>query len=197
MLPQNNPDRIGVVFDDHRLVANAGLLLPATLVVSQIKACAERGDRVGEISAAFRISHQSVAKIITGRSHPKVRAARTVPSLLKLAAAVDDAKRETERLEDLDRKRRAQAAAVELAAALKADPDVQATQGRLKEMERRVKLAIGPDEEAAIKVEWPIAQQAYTDAYERVKATVTVTPTPGSAAPERPAEQPNASSGRL
>ena len=28
MLPQNNPDRIGVVFDDHRLVANAGLLLP-------------------------------------------------------------------------------------------------------------------------------------------------------------------------
>ena len=31
MLPQNNPDRIGVVFDDHRLVANAGLLLPTTL----------------------------------------------------------------------------------------------------------------------------------------------------------------------
>ena len=31
MLPQNNPDRIRVVFFDHRLVANAGLLLPATL----------------------------------------------------------------------------------------------------------------------------------------------------------------------
>ena len=31
MLPQNNPDRIHIVFDDHRLVANAGLLLPATL----------------------------------------------------------------------------------------------------------------------------------------------------------------------
>ena len=31
MLPQNNPDRIRIVFDDHRLVANAGLLLPATL----------------------------------------------------------------------------------------------------------------------------------------------------------------------
>ena len=31
MLPQNNPDRIRVVFDDHRLVANAGLLLPTTL----------------------------------------------------------------------------------------------------------------------------------------------------------------------
>ena len=31
MLPQNNPDRIRMVFDDHRLVANACLLLPATL----------------------------------------------------------------------------------------------------------------------------------------------------------------------
>ena len=31
MLPQNNPDRIRIVFDDHRLVANAGLLLPVTL----------------------------------------------------------------------------------------------------------------------------------------------------------------------
>ena len=31
MLPQNNPDRVRIVFDDHRLVANAGLLLPATL----------------------------------------------------------------------------------------------------------------------------------------------------------------------
>ena len=31
MLPQNNPDRIRIIFDDHRLVANAGLLLPATL----------------------------------------------------------------------------------------------------------------------------------------------------------------------
>ena len=27
MLPHNNPDRIRIVFDDHRLVANAGLLL--------------------------------------------------------------------------------------------------------------------------------------------------------------------------
>ena len=31
MRPQNNPDRIRIVFDGHRLVANAGLLLPATL----------------------------------------------------------------------------------------------------------------------------------------------------------------------
>ena len=31
MLPPEPPDRIYVAFDDHRLVANAGLLLPVTL----------------------------------------------------------------------------------------------------------------------------------------------------------------------
>ena len=31
MLPRNHPDRIRVAFDDRRLVANAGLLLPVTL----------------------------------------------------------------------------------------------------------------------------------------------------------------------
>ena len=31
MLPRNHPDRIRIAFDDHRLVANAGLLLPSTL----------------------------------------------------------------------------------------------------------------------------------------------------------------------
>ena len=31
MLPLEQPDRIQIAFDDHRLVANAGLLLPATL----------------------------------------------------------------------------------------------------------------------------------------------------------------------
>ena len=31
MLPGNHPDRIHVAFDDRRLVANAGLILPAIL----------------------------------------------------------------------------------------------------------------------------------------------------------------------
>ena len=31
MLPRNNPDHIQIAFDDHRLVANAGLLLPVIL----------------------------------------------------------------------------------------------------------------------------------------------------------------------
>ena len=30
MLPRHHPDRIRIAFDDHRLVANAGLVLPAT-----------------------------------------------------------------------------------------------------------------------------------------------------------------------
>ena len=33
MLPRNDPDRIRIAFDDHRLVANAGLLLPVTLAL--------------------------------------------------------------------------------------------------------------------------------------------------------------------
>ena len=33
MLPGNHPDRIQIAFDDHRLVANAGLILPATLAL--------------------------------------------------------------------------------------------------------------------------------------------------------------------
>ena len=33
MLPRNDPDRIEIAFDDHRLVANAGLLLPVTLAL--------------------------------------------------------------------------------------------------------------------------------------------------------------------
>ena len=33
MLPRHQPDRIRIAFDDHRLVANAGLILPATLAL--------------------------------------------------------------------------------------------------------------------------------------------------------------------
>ena len=33
MVPRNHPDRIQIAFDDHRLVPNAGLILPATLAL--------------------------------------------------------------------------------------------------------------------------------------------------------------------
>ena len=49
MLPLNHPDRIQIAFDDHRLVANAGLILPATLALhlglSQlVQQCLDLGD---------------------------------------------------------------------------------------------------------------------------------------------------------
>ena len=33
MLSRSHPDRIQIAFDDHRLVNNAGLILPATLAL--------------------------------------------------------------------------------------------------------------------------------------------------------------------
>ena len=36
MLPLEHPDRIQIAFDDHRLVNNAGLLLPATLAQREL-----------------------------------------------------------------------------------------------------------------------------------------------------------------
>ena len=33
MLPRHHPDRIRIAFDDHRLVANAGLIPPSTLAL--------------------------------------------------------------------------------------------------------------------------------------------------------------------
>ena len=43
MLPLEHPDRIQIAFDDHRLVANAGLLLPATLAQRSLWAWALPG----------------------------------------------------------------------------------------------------------------------------------------------------------
>ena len=36
MLPRHHPDRIRIAFDDLRLVANAGLVLPATLALPEL-----------------------------------------------------------------------------------------------------------------------------------------------------------------
>ena len=36
MLQRNHPDRIQITFDDRRLVANAGLILPATLALPEL-----------------------------------------------------------------------------------------------------------------------------------------------------------------
>ena len=44
MLPRNHPDQIQIAFDDHRLVANAGLIVPATLALrSRVPGSGVRG----------------------------------------------------------------------------------------------------------------------------------------------------------
>ena len=49
MLPRNDPDRIQIIFDDHHLVSNAGLILSVTLahhmgLVELVDHHVDRGD---------------------------------------------------------------------------------------------------------------------------------------------------------
>ena len=58
MLPHEQPDRIRVAFDDHRLVANAGLLLPVTLA-----------DRLGLRELVDR--HVDLGRALGRTAHPQ------------------------------------------------------------------------------------------------------------------------------
>ena len=60
MLPLERPDRIQIAFDDHRLVANAGLLLPVTLAqrlgLSQlVQECLDLGNALGRANTGDKI----------------------------------------------------------------------------------------------------------------------------------------------
>ena len=60
MLPLEQPDRIHVAFDDHRLVANAGLLLPVTLArhlgLGELVDChVDLGDAPGRANAGDKM----------------------------------------------------------------------------------------------------------------------------------------------
>ena len=60
MLPSNDPDRIQITFDDHRLVANAGLLLPATLaqhlgLPQLVRQCLDLGNALGQGNTGDKI----------------------------------------------------------------------------------------------------------------------------------------------
>ena len=60
MLPRNHPDRIDVAFDDRRLVANAGLLLPVTLAhhlgLGELVDChVDLGDAPGRANAGDKM----------------------------------------------------------------------------------------------------------------------------------------------
>ena len=60
MLPRNHPDRIQITFDDHRLVANAGLILPATLALhlglpQLVQECLDLGDAPGRANTGDKM----------------------------------------------------------------------------------------------------------------------------------------------
>ena len=60
MLPRNHPDRIQITFDDHRLVADAGLLLPATLarhlgLAELVRQCLDLGNAPGRANTGDKI----------------------------------------------------------------------------------------------------------------------------------------------
>ena len=62
MLPRNHPERIHVAFDDHRLVANAGLILPATLALrlglgELVARHVDLGDAPGRANTARGAAH--------------------------------------------------------------------------------------------------------------------------------------------
>ena len=60
MLPRNHPDRIRIAFDDHRLVANAGLILPATLALrlglpQLVQQCLDLGNAPGRANTGDKM----------------------------------------------------------------------------------------------------------------------------------------------
>ena len=60
MLPRNDPDRIQIAFDDHRLVANAGLILPVTLahhlgLGELVESHVDLGDAQGRANAGDKV----------------------------------------------------------------------------------------------------------------------------------------------
>ena len=77
MLPLERPDRIQIAFDDHRLVANAGLLLPATLALRL--GLGELVDQHVDLGAAL------------GRANPGDKLMTLVASALAGGDCIDDA----------------------------------------------------------------------------------------------------------
>ena len=60
MLPLEHPDRIQITFDDHRLVANAGLILPVTLarhlgLPQLVQECLDLGNAPGRANTGDKM----------------------------------------------------------------------------------------------------------------------------------------------
>ena len=77
LLPRHHPDRIRIAFDDHRLVANAGLIVPATLALHL--GLPQLVDRRLDLGHA------------TGRGNPGDKISTLVTSALAGGDCIDDA----------------------------------------------------------------------------------------------------------
>ena len=71
MLPREQPDRIHVAFDDHRLVANAGLLLPVTLAYrlglgELVDRHVDLGDAPGRANAGDKVPTLVASALVGG-----------------------------------------------------------------------------------------------------------------------------------
>ena len=74
MLPLDHPDRIQIAFDDHRLVANAGLLLPVTL--ARHLGLGELVDRYIDLGRAPGRAHPGDKVLTLVASAPRFRGGR-------------------------------------------------------------------------------------------------------------------------
>ena len=73
MLPRNHPDRIQIAFDDHRLVANAGLILPATLALRWPAPTPPQDDDPGGLRPSRRRLHRRRRCAARRRDRPRAR----------------------------------------------------------------------------------------------------------------------------
>ena len=83
MLPRHHPDRIRIAFDDHRLVANAGLVLPATLarhlgLPELVRQRLDLGNAPGRANTGDKMM-TLVASPLAGGEAPSPRAAWVLP----------------------------------------------------------------------------------------------------------------------
>ncbi len=93
MLPRHHPDRIHIVFDDHRLVANAGLLLPATLawhlgLPQLVQEHLDLGDAPGRANPGDKISTLVTSALAGGDCIDDADALRTGRTACTLGCVV-------------------------------------------------------------------------------------------------------------
>ena len=74
MLPLEHPDRIQISFDDHRLVNNAGLILPATLarhlgLPQLVRQRLDLGDVPGQVNTGDKIVTTQPRALAAGAQH--------------------------------------------------------------------------------------------------------------------------------